>query len=370
MRNPRLHLYHEDARPFLRRTDARYDVIAVDAYRQPYIPFYLTTGSSSSSCATGSRPAACVIVNVGHPEGEDELEKVLTATIGEAFPHVDARPDRATRTRCWWRATAPLSAAASTRGRAAPARRPAPDRERRGAPARPPLRGRRRLHRRQGAGGVAGRQVDRGLREREVSAARGRGDHRRRDRRLRGGRVPDRGGRDGGAVRARRGGRRPRPGATPARSSTRSTRCLTELHLRDARSLPRARRARACRGARRRPDAGLRARGRSSLPSTRSGATVRSSSPRCSDPDELRDVEPARGRRALGVPARDGLSGAARSRPRARSRGAPSPRARASTRARRPGRGSSAAARAACWPPACGARRGAVLVAAGPGRRR
>src|ERR671925_129377 len=43
MRNPRLHLYHEDARPFLRRIDARYDVISVDAYRQPYIPFYLTT---------------------------------------------------------------------------------------------------------------------------------------------------------------------------------------------------------------------------------------------------------------------------------------------------------------------------------------
>ena len=43
MNNPRLHLYHEDARPFLRRIDARYDVISVDAYRQPYIPFYLTT---------------------------------------------------------------------------------------------------------------------------------------------------------------------------------------------------------------------------------------------------------------------------------------------------------------------------------------
>src|SRR4051794_4069326 len=43
MNNPQLHLYHEDARPFLRRIDARYDVVSVDAYRQPYIPFYLTT---------------------------------------------------------------------------------------------------------------------------------------------------------------------------------------------------------------------------------------------------------------------------------------------------------------------------------------
>ena len=42
MDNPRLTLHHEDARPLL-RADARWDVISVDAYRQPYIPFYLTT---------------------------------------------------------------------------------------------------------------------------------------------------------------------------------------------------------------------------------------------------------------------------------------------------------------------------------------
>jgi predicted membrane-bound spermidine synthase len=43
MDNPRLHLHHDDARPFLRRSDGAYDVISVDAYRQPYIPFYLAT---------------------------------------------------------------------------------------------------------------------------------------------------------------------------------------------------------------------------------------------------------------------------------------------------------------------------------------
>ena len=54
MNNPRLHLYHEDARPFLRRIDASYDVISVDAYRQPYIPFYLTT---KEFFETRARPA-------------------------------------------------------------------------------------------------------------------------------------------------------------------------------------------------------------------------------------------------------------------------------------------------------------------------
>ena len=59
MNNPRLHLYHEDARPFLRRTDARYDVISVDAYRQPYIPFYLATEEFFELVRDRLRPAAC-----------------------------------------------------------------------------------------------------------------------------------------------------------------------------------------------------------------------------------------------------------------------------------------------------------------------
>jgi len=32
------------------------------------------------------RPGGVVIVNAGHPEGQDELEKVLTATMSEVFP--------------------------------------------------------------------------------------------------------------------------------------------------------------------------------------------------------------------------------------------------------------------------------------------
>jgi spermidine synthase len=38
-----LTVHDEDARSFLRRTDERYDVIIVDAYRPPYVPFYLAT---------------------------------------------------------------------------------------------------------------------------------------------------------------------------------------------------------------------------------------------------------------------------------------------------------------------------------------
>ena len=38
-----MEVYAEDARPWLERSDGGYDAIMVDAYRQPYIPFYLAT---------------------------------------------------------------------------------------------------------------------------------------------------------------------------------------------------------------------------------------------------------------------------------------------------------------------------------------
>jgi spermidine synthase len=98
MNNPMLHLYHEDARPFLRRIDARYDVISVDAYRQPYIPFYLTTVEFFETVRDRLAPGGVLIVNVGHPEGQNDLEKVLTATIGEAFRHVMRDPIENTNT--------------------------------------------------------------------------------------------------------------------------------------------------------------------------------------------------------------------------------------------------------------------------------
>jgi predicted membrane-bound spermidine synthase len=110
MNNPRLHLYHEDARPFLRRIDARYDVISVDAYRQPYIPFYLTTEEFFETARDRLRPDGVLIVNVGHPEGQDDLEKVLSATIGGAFPHVLRDPIEDTNT-LLVASRAPLSAA-------------------------------------------------------------------------------------------------------------------------------------------------------------------------------------------------------------------------------------------------------------------
>jgi spermidine synthase len=98
MRGPRLHLFHEDARPFLRRIDARYDLISLDVYRQPYIPFYLTTREFFELVRDRLTPDGVLVVNVGHPEGKDELEKAVAATAGAVFPHVLRDPAKPNNT--------------------------------------------------------------------------------------------------------------------------------------------------------------------------------------------------------------------------------------------------------------------------------
>jgi spermidine synthase len=95
---PQLRLHTEDARPFLRRTGERFDAIFLDTYRQPYIPFYLTTQEFFALARDRLRPGGAVFINVGHPESSDKLEKVLTATLGTVFAHVARDPVKSTNT--------------------------------------------------------------------------------------------------------------------------------------------------------------------------------------------------------------------------------------------------------------------------------
>ncbi|MEO6471002.1 MAG: fused MFS/spermidine synthase [Aeromicrobium sp.] len=80
-----VHTHTADARPWLHSSDATFDAILVDAYRQPYIPFYLTTQEFFDLVRERLNPGGVVIVNVGHPEGSDKLERVLSATMRTKF---------------------------------------------------------------------------------------------------------------------------------------------------------------------------------------------------------------------------------------------------------------------------------------------
>jgi spermidine synthase len=110
MRNPRLEVHHDDARPWLRRTDRRFDAIVVDAYRQPYIPFYLVTREFFELTRDRLNPGGIVMVNVGHPEDDERLEQVLSATMAAVFGVVLRDPGQDTNTQLLATA-APASAA-------------------------------------------------------------------------------------------------------------------------------------------------------------------------------------------------------------------------------------------------------------------
>jgi len=98
LRNPRMRVFAEDARPWLERSAGGYDAIMVDAYRQPYIPFYLATREFFELARDRLAPGGVVIVNVGHPQGSEELERVLGRTMAAAFPRVLRQPIEPTNT--------------------------------------------------------------------------------------------------------------------------------------------------------------------------------------------------------------------------------------------------------------------------------
>jgi spermidine synthase len=98
LRNPQMEVFAEDARPWLERSAGGYDAIMVDAYRQPYIPFYLATREFFELAAERLAPGGMAIVNVGHPEGAGELERVLGRTMAAAFRRVLRYPIEPTNT--------------------------------------------------------------------------------------------------------------------------------------------------------------------------------------------------------------------------------------------------------------------------------
>jgi spermidine synthase len=89
---PNVHLHTADARPFLRGTKRRFDAIFVDAYHQPYIPFYLATREFFQLVRDRLRPGGSVVVNVGHPAGDQHLEQVLSSTMRAVFRTVVRDP--------------------------------------------------------------------------------------------------------------------------------------------------------------------------------------------------------------------------------------------------------------------------------------
>jgi spermidine synthase len=86
--NSRLHVYTADGRPFLQRTHRRYDLIVVDAYRQPYVPFYLATREFFALARRHLQPGGILALNIAKVPGDDRLTRAVDTTLLAAFPQV------------------------------------------------------------------------------------------------------------------------------------------------------------------------------------------------------------------------------------------------------------------------------------------
>lgn len=90
MTDPRIRIIIEDGRYYLRTTDSTYDLIGVDAYKQPYIPFQLTTREFFAEVKAKLNECGVVVVNVGRTDTDFRLVDVIASTMRDVFPAVYA----------------------------------------------------------------------------------------------------------------------------------------------------------------------------------------------------------------------------------------------------------------------------------------
>jgi predicted membrane-bound spermidine synthase len=86
---PNYRTYAEDARYWLATSQRQYDLIAIDAYHQPYIPFHLTTVEFFGEIKTRLNMQGVVAINAGlGPNGDDRLGQAIATSMRVVFPEV------------------------------------------------------------------------------------------------------------------------------------------------------------------------------------------------------------------------------------------------------------------------------------------
>jgi len=78
----------QDGRAFLTRSQQAYDLIVTDAYRQPYIPFHLTTREYFSVVRSRLKPRGICSINVGSTGPKEALLSKILATMESVFAEV------------------------------------------------------------------------------------------------------------------------------------------------------------------------------------------------------------------------------------------------------------------------------------------
>jgi predicted membrane-bound spermidine synthase len=88
MNEPNFRAVAQDGRYFLVNSPHTYDVIAIDAYRPPYIPFHLTSREFFRQCYEHLTENGVVAINVGRTRTDWSLVQVLASTLKAEFPNV------------------------------------------------------------------------------------------------------------------------------------------------------------------------------------------------------------------------------------------------------------------------------------------
>jgi hypothetical protein len=85
---PNLSVHIGDGRWNLEQSPHKYDIIAVDAYRPPYIPPHMTTQEFFQICYDHLTDTGVVAINVGSVPGDRRLINGLATTMATIFPSV------------------------------------------------------------------------------------------------------------------------------------------------------------------------------------------------------------------------------------------------------------------------------------------
>ena len=88
MNEPNLHVHIQDGRTYLETTQAQYDVVAIDAFQQPYIPFQLTTREFFSTIRSHLSSTGVVALNTAHTTHDYRLVQAFVNTMSKVFPSV------------------------------------------------------------------------------------------------------------------------------------------------------------------------------------------------------------------------------------------------------------------------------------------
>lgn len=88
MNEPNLNVIVQDGRYFLRTTSHKYDIIGIDAYQQPYVPFQLTTLEFFQEVRTHLTPTGVTVINAGRTSKDFRLVEALAQTMHGVFSNV------------------------------------------------------------------------------------------------------------------------------------------------------------------------------------------------------------------------------------------------------------------------------------------